>query len=290
MLNKRGNIKVDDQVQKSSFKLYGGETITLLVPDIKIKKFVLNPEPIKMEILYEDDEIIGINKPAGLVVHPGVGNRVGTMANGLIYHFQKLSTLNGKLRPGIVHRLDKDTSGVIIIAKTDYAHANLSKQFETKIVKKEYFGMTWGLWKEKKGKIKTRISRKKSDHTLFEVYKDVGKISTTEYEILEEGRYFSLVKFIPKTGRTHQIRVHSNYKNHPIIGDKKYGGGLEKVKGFTPEVKKIFTKELTKLNRHVLHAKSISFLHPKSHEKLEINAKIPTNLVNLIDAFKKNEL
>ena len=243
-----------------------------------------------MDIVYEDETIIGINKPAGLVVHPGVGNRTGTLVNGLIYHFQTLSTLNGELRPGIVHRLDKDTSGVMIIAKTDTAHADLSKQFETKTVQKKYVGITWGLWQEKGGRIETKLLRKKSDPTLFEVHLDKGKTSVTHYKVLEEGRYYSLVHFIPKTGRTHQIRVHSAHQNHPIMGDRKYGGGLSKIKGFIPEVGKILKKELERLNRHALHSETICIQHPETKSDIEIHAPLPDELNLLLQSLKDNEL
>ena len=213
-----GLVMVDGGIRRSSYKLTGGETVSLYFEETQKKQDHLIPESIPLDIVYEDEAIIGINKSAGLVVHPGVGNRTGTLVNGLIYHFQTLSTLNGELRPGIVHRLDKDTSGVMIIAKTDTAHADLSKQFETKIVQKQYIGITWGLWKEKGGRIETKISRKKSDPTLFEVNPDKGKTSVTHYKVVEEGRYYSLVNFIPETGRTHQIRVQSAHKNHPIMG------------------------------------------------------------------------
>ncbi|SVC50919.1 uncharacterized protein METZ01_LOCUS303773, partial [marine metagenome] len=155
-----GFVKVDGENRRSSYKLTGGETVSLYIEDTQNEQDHLIPESIPLDIVYEDETIIGINKPAGLVVHPGIGNRTGTLVNGLIYHFQTLSTLNGELRPGIVHRLDKDTSGVMIIAKTDTAHADLSKQFETKTVQKKYMGITWGLWQEKGGRIETNLLRK----------------------------------------------------------------------------------------------------------------------------------
>ena len=193
-----GFVQVDGENQRSSYKLNGGETISLYIEKTRNEQNHLTPESIPLDIIYEDEAIIGINKPAGLVVHPGVGNRSGTLVNGLVYHFQSLSTLNGEFRPGIVHRLDKETSGVMIIAKTDTAHADISKQFETKTVQKKYVGITWGLWQEKGGRIETNLLRKKSDPTLFEVHSDKGKTSVTHYKVLEEGRYYSLVNFMPK--------------------------------------------------------------------------------------------
>lgn len=285
-----GFVKVDGENRRSSYKLTGGETVSLYIEDTQNEQDHLIPESIPLDIVYEDETIIGINKPAGLVVHPGIGNRTGTLVNGLIYHFQTLSTLNGELRPGIVHRLDKDTSGVMIIAKTDTAHADLSKQFETKTVQKKYVGITWGLWHEKGGRIETKLLRKKSDPTLFEVHPDKGKTSVTHYEVLDEGRYYSLVHFIPKTGRTHQIRVHSAHQNHPILGDRKYGGGLSKIKGFIPEVGKILKKELERLNRHALHSETICIQHPETKSDIEVNAPLPDELNLLLQSLKDNEL
>ncbi len=285
-----GLVKVDGENQRSSYKLNGGETVSLHIEEIQDIREYLIPEPIPLDIIYEDEAIIGINKPAGLVVHPGVGNRTGTLVNGLIHHFQTLSTLNGDFRPGIVHRLDKDTSGVMIIAKTDTAHADLSKQFELKTVQKQYVGITWGLWNEKEGRIEINISRKKSDPTSFEVHPENGKTSVTHYKVLEEGRYYSLVRFIPKTGRTHQIRVHSSNQNHPIMKDEKYGGGLSKIKGFIPEVGKILKKEFELLNRHALHSETICFQHPITKSNLEIKTPFPNDLKIILNSLKENEL
>ena len=285
-----GLVQVNGENQRSSYKLTGGERISLYIEETQNERDHLIPESIPLDIIYEDEEIIGINKPAGLVVHPGVGNKSGTLVNGLIYHFQMLSTLNGELRPGIVHRLDKDTSGVMIIAKTDTAHAYISKQFETKTVQKKYVGITWGLWQEKEGKIETKLFRKKSDPTLFEVHSDKGKTSVTHYKVLEEGRYYSLVNYMPKTGRTHQIRVHSAYQNHPILGDKKYGGGITKIKGFIPEVGKILKIELERLNRHALHSGTICIKHPGTKSDIEIHAPLPNELNLILGSLKENNL
>ena len=285
-----GFVQVNGENQRSSYKLTGGETISLYIEKKQNEQDHLIPESIPLDIIYEDEEIIGINKPAGLVVHPGVGNKSGTLVNGLIYHFQTLSTLNGELRPGIVHRLDKDTSGVMIIAKTDTAHAFISKQFETKTVQKKYMGITWGLWQKKEGRIETKLLRKKSDPTLFEVHPDKGKTSVTHYKVLVEGRYYSLVNYMPKTGRTHQIRVHSAFQNHPILGDKKYGGGISKIKGFIPEVGKILKIELERLNRHALHSETICIQHPETKSDIEIHAPLPDELNLILRSLKDNEL
>ena len=285
-----GYVEVDGEKRRSSYKLNGGETISLQIEESHPEAEHLASENIPLNILYEDDAIIGINKPAGLVVHPGVSNKSGTLVNGLIHHFQSLSTLNGTLRPGIIHRLDKDTSGVIIVAKTDEAHAECAKQFEMKTVKKKYVGITWGLWEEKSGIIETKILRKKSDPTSFEINSVFGKSAFTEFKVIEEGRYYSAVNFMPKTGRTHQIRVHSTYRNHPIIGDNKYGGGPSRIKGFIPEVQKIFNREITTLNRHALHAEIIYFKHPLNQKIIEITAPIPNAFQKLLKSFREHNL
>lgn len=290
LMIQNGNVKVDGINRRSSFKLSGGETISLQIEDLPSEVEHLTSENIPLNILYEDDEIIGVNKPAGLVVHPGVGNKSGTLVNGLIHHFKSLSTINGTLRPGIIHRLDKDTSGVMIVAKTDEAHSACAKQFSMKSVKKKYLGITWGLWEKKTGIIETKISRKKSDPTLFEVASEYGKSSVTEFNVVEEGRYYSAVNFVPKTGRTHQIRVHSTYQNHPIIGDNKYGGGASRIRGFIPEVQKIFKREIAKMNRHALHSEKICFNHPLTKEEIEITAPIPNAFNKLLDQFRENNL
>ena len=178
----------------------------------------------------------------------------------------------------------------MIIAKTDKVHTALSKQFETKTVQKQYVGITWGLWKEKGGRIKTKIYRKKSGSTSFEVHPDKGKTSLTHYKVVEEGRYYSLVNFIPETGRTHQIRVQSAHKNHPIMGDEKYGGGLNKIKGFIPEIAKILKKEFERLNRHALHSETICFQHPITKLDIEINAPLPDELNLILRSLKENNL
>ena len=232
-----GLVQVDNNYAKASLILDGSEHISYTIPDINIDIKDITPKAIPLEILYEDAYLIAINKQPGLIVHPGNGNADGTLANGLVHYFNKLSDVNGFLRPGIVHRLDKDTSGVILIAKDNTTHRKLSSQFQNRTIKKEYFAITWGKWNEPNGCINNAIKRKRSDPTSYQT-DEAGRESITDYELIKQGEYLSSVAFYPKTGRTHQIRVHSSSMNHPIFGDDKYGGGNQKVKGFIPEVKK----------------------------------------------------
>ena len=225
-------------------------------------------------------------------MHPGINNTSGTLANGLIKHFDNLSNINGELRPGIVHRLDADTSGVILIAKTNEAHLWLSKQFKNRTIKKTYISITWGKWDEKNGEIEGWISRKKSDATTFTFSKDVekGKYSKTEYKVEEQYVNFAKVLFYPLTGRTHQIRVHSSFIGNPIFGDDKYGGGIKKSREYKPKLNKYFSEQLLKFRRYALHAISIDFeLFNNKEKRIKIEAPIPKEFVDLKDSLLKYE-
>ena len=244
----------------------------------------LIPEAIDLNIEYEDSQIIILNKPVGLVVHPGAGINRGTLANALKYHFNKLSKINGTLRPGIVHRLDADTSGIIIIAKTNQAHQFLANQFQERQVKKEYTAITWGKWNPTTGIINKPIGRQKKDPTSFCVCEN-GKDSFTEFKYEKDLNHFSLVSFFPKTGRTHQIRVHSKYLGYPIFGDKKYGGGKSKAYGFMSEYKKIYSKLLDEFKGHALHAKKISFIHPETKKQFTFEIELPNRFLHFINSI-----
>ena len=243
------------------------------------------PEPIELNIIFEDDEIAVIDKPSGLVVHSGISNTSGTLVNGLLFHFNSLSERNQSFRPGIIHRLDKETSGVIVIAKTDFAHSKISKQFQNREVEKKYIALTWGQWKKEHGVIDFSIGRNRKDPTSF-IINEKGKPSLTRYVVEKQFRHLALVSFFPKTGRTHQIRVHSSSLGHPIFGDVKYGGGISKAKGYLPEFANYYKKNIIELGRHVLHAKEIEFKHPTQNKIMNFKSHLPKELLNLISTLE----
>ena len=279
-----GQILVNGNKCKTGYSLEMNDIIQvdLLKEESNLKKLV--PEDLDLTILHEDESIVVINKPAGIIVHPGTGINGGTVANGLAYHFQKLSNVNGDLRPGIVHRLDKDTSGVMAIAKNNSAHTFLADQFKDRKVKKKYIGLTWGLWDNAKGEINEPLLRNKKDPTKYSVNAN-GKISITKYKVEKIFRHSSLVSFFPLTGRTHQIRIHASHIGHPIFGDEKYGGGISRSKGFLPEFKSHYKKIIQKFNRHALHAEKLEFLHPINKQIVKFDSPLPQEFLDLVKSI-----
>ena len=279
-----GQILVNGNKCKTGYSLGMNDIIKVdvLKEESNLKKLV--PENLNLSIIHEDESIVVINKPAGITVHPGTGISSGTVANGLAHHFQELSNVNGDLRPGIVHRLDKDTSGVMVIAKTNSAHTFLANQFKDRKVKKNYIGLTWGLWHNPNGEINEPLLRDKKDPTKYSVNAN-GKNSNTKYKVEKTYRHFSLLSFSPLTGRTHQIRVHASYCGHPIFGDKKYGGGISRSKGFLPEFKSHYKKMIQKFNRHALHAEKLELRHPTSKQIIKFNAPLPQEYLDLVKSI-----
>lgn len=277
------NIKVNGKYVKPSFKLSLGEIININLPPIESS--FLKPEKIFFQIIFEDDDIIIINKPSNLVVHPGAGNKSGTLVNGLVFHFKNLSEVNGEIRPGIIHRLDKDTTGIIIIAKNDHSHKFIANQFEKRTISKKYIALVWGLVKKNFGKIQTPIIRDNKKRTLFKTGKN-GRDALTEYKVLERFEHLTLVELYPKTGRTHQIRVHMSSIGHPIFSDTNYGGGANKAKEFQPKIANEFSRLLKGINRQALHAISISFYHPKTNKKETYIAPIPEDISKIISEVR----
>lgn len=243
------------KITKSGNKLKGKETIVVNIPEDEVLDLI--PEDIPLDIIYEDSDIVVINKSPNLVVHPAHGNYTGTLVNALLYHIKDLSTINGVIRPGIVHRLDKDTSGVIVVAKNDEAHGKLSEMFKEKTLEKTYVCITKGIFKEKSGKVETLIGRDPRDRKKMAVVNENGKIAISNYEVLDEGKNHSLVKVRIETGRTHQIRVHMKHLNHPIMGDTTYGNGSEGAE------------------RQMLHAYSLKFTHPTKNIEMRVIAPLP---------------
>ena len=252
------------------------------------KKISITPNRMDLDILYDDEDIIVINKSSGIVVHPGAGNYEKTLVNGLLFKFKNnLSGIGGKLRPGIVHRIDKDTSGVIVVAKNDIAHINLSEQFKNHTIKRVYEALIWGSLNPQNGTIKEKISRSVKNRQIMAVRKEKGKMSITNYATLKIFQNLnlpkiSLIECRLETGRTHQIRVHMNFKGNPILGDKSYGK-LKKFKKIDP----ILENKINNFNRQALHPKSLGFVHPKTKKELFFEARRPKDFDELIKNLKK---
>lgn len=260
-LIKEEQIKVNYKKIKSSYKIEENDEIEVIIPEIQEVEII--PEDIKIDIIFEDKDIAVINKQAGLVVHPAQGHYSGTLVNAILYHIKDLSGINGEMRPGIVHRLDKDTSGLIIIAKNDKVHLELTNMFQNKEIKKTYLAIVKGKLNKKKGRIATQIGRDRNDRKKMAVLDSLtqGKNAITNFRVIDQNEKFSLLKVDIETGRTHQIRVHMKYMGYPILGDAVYG---------RPDSEK----------RQMLHAYKLEFLHPITKEKMEIIAELP-------DDFKK---
>ena len=250
-------VLVNGKSVKSGEKLKQGDIIEVL--DYQTKELDLAPENIDIDIVYQDDDLAVINKPQGLVVHPANGNENGTLVNALLYHLTNLSSINGVVRPGIVHRLDKDTSGLLIVAKNDKAHVSLSKQIELKTCHRHYLALCDGNLTQDSGTITTHISRSKKDRKQMAVCDDQeGKIAITNYTVLERFGNYTLVEFVLQTGRTHQIRVHSKHIKHPIVGDQTYGNKCK-----------------FNINGQLLHAYKIEFTQPTTNQRLCFESKLP---------------
>ena len=279
---KSGQVLVDGEKLKSSAILKGDERVEgeLLV----VVEDEIIAENIPLDILYEDDDLAIINKISGMVVHPGSGNHNGTLVNALIYHFKSLSGLNYS-RPGIVHRLDKDTSGVIVIAKNDRAHQHLSKQFADRTVKKVYRAIAWGNVPEK-GKVEGLIGRHPADRKAFKMVNNLGRESLTRFTLDESLPPLSFVTLYPKTGRTHQIRVHLKSIGHPILADDMYGGGKKMIKSFHVKYTQILNRLFKNMNRVALHAEKLEITHPTTGDKMRFQAPIPDDMENALNLLR----
>jgi 23S rRNA pseudouridine1911/1915/1917 synthase len=289
-----GFVTVNGKRVQPSHKISPGEVICVQIP--KSPPPDVLPEAIPLDILFEDDYLIVLNKPAGMVTHPAFGNYTGTLVNALLYHCNNhLSTLNDPTRPGIVHRLDKDTSGVMVVAKEDATHAYLAKQFARRTIEREYWAVVWGRFDQENsltaksirrtGTIDAALGRSKSDRKKIVVVKE-GKAAVTEYEVLEEFAYLSLVKLKLRTGRTHQIRVHLHHVGHPVFGDPTYGG-RRIAWGGTEKPKKEEVQHLLKLiTRQALHAKTIGFVHPKTREVMKFDSSLPEDMTAVLAALR----
>ena len=265
-----GQITVNGVTKKASYKVKGGEIITVKIPPPRELEVV--PEKIPLDIVYEDEDLVVVNKKAGMVVHPAEGNWDGTLVNALLYHCQNLSGIGGILRPGIVHRLDKDTSGLLVVAKNDLAHQSLAEQIKEKKAIREYWAIVHGFLKSKEGTINLPIGRDTKDRQKMAVVAG-GKPAQTLYWVTEEYKKgFSLIKTKLLTGRTHQIRVHFSHLGHPVLGDPKYG----------PKNNPFGVK------RQMLHAFKLSFMHPRRRELVEFTAPLPEDFQKVLTALRAN--
>ena len=278
------NIKINKkQIIASSEKIKENDLIEVNMPEIKTN--YIKPKKINLDIIYEDEDIIVINKNSGLIVHPGAGNKDETLVNGLLYLYKNnLSNLNGEFRPGIVHRIDKDTSGIIVVAKNNHAHALLSEQFSKHTISRKYVALVWGVIRPLNGKISTLISRSKKNRQLMSVSDRLGKQAITNYKTIKtfsskEIPKISLVECILETGRTHQIRVHLEYKGNPLVGDKKYGKKKTKFK----KINKKFNEMLSSFSRQALHAKSLGFIHPTKKKFVNFDSRLPNDFKKMLD-------
>jgi len=287
-LIKDGHVRINSiTIYEASKKIKENDKIDIYFPPPK--ETSIKPYKVALNILFEDEDLIIINKSPGVVVHPGAGNYEKTIVNGLLFKYQnKLSSVGGKLRPGIVHRIDKDTSGLIVVAKNDNAHINLSKQFSNHSIKRTYEALVWGSLMPKNGKIKENISRSVKNRQLMAVRKEKGKVAITNYKTIEIFQNINVPKisFLEcnlETGRTHQIRVHMNFKGNPILGDKSYGKQKKKYK----MIDRNLEKKINSFSRQALHAKSLGFIHPRTGKEIFFQGKRPKDFEELIKSLKK---
>ena len=281
-----GDIYVNDIAVKSNYKVKPFDVIRLMLTHPPFDNTVL-PEDIPLDIVYEDDALLLINKPPDFVVHPGHGNYTGTLVNALAFHFDNLP-MNSSERPGLVHRIDKDTSGLLVIAKTEQAMTFLAKQFEDKTSDREYIALVWGNVKEDEGTVEGNIGRHLKDRMQMAVFPegDQGKPAVTHYKVLERLGYVTLISCKLETGRTHQIRVHMKYIGHTIFNDARYGGDLI-LKGTTFTKYKQFVDNCFKtLPRQALHAKTLGFQHPTTKEFMSFDTELPQDMKDCIEKWR----
>jgi 23S rRNA pseudouridine1911/1915/1917 synthase len=288
-----GSIRVDGQEIKPNFKVKPGQSITVLVPKPPGGGTRVVPQRIPLDIIYEDDDLLVLHKPAGLVVHPGVGHWRGTLVNALAWHFQQNKAPvvgDGQdNRVGLVHRIDKNTSGLMVVAKTEYALSHLAKQFFYHTVQRTYYAMVWGEPEADQGTVRGHVGRDRKDRQLFTVYPegDHGKWAVTHFKVLERLYYVSLIQCNLETGRTHQIRVHMKHLGHPLFSDERYGGDYI-VKGTVFSKYKMFVqKAFNIMPRHALHAKSLGFIHPTTGEAMYFDSELPADFNDALSEWRQ---
>jgi 23S rRNA pseudouridine1911/1915/1917 synthase len=275
------DVLVNRSPAKPSQKLHAGDEIEVELIVAPSSQF--QPENIPLEIIYEDQELIVVNKPAGLIVHPAAGVQTGTLANALVYHFDQLSTTAGAIRPGIVHRIDKDTSGLLVVAKTETAHENLSDQFRERKVFKSYLALVHGVVVQDSGRIEQPLARDPRNRTRMAIVRG-GRSAISIFSVHRRFERFTLLDVEIKTGRTHQIRVHLASLKHPVVGDEVYGSGRDNTVQDSQ-----LRATIRKLGRHFLHAEQLGFTHPRTGEQMKFTAPLPGALQELLDSLEKGE-
>lgn len=275
-----GLVSLNNKPAKAGVKIKTGDKIAITIPPPQA--IAAEPEKIQLDILYEDKHIIVINKPPGLTVHPGAGCAKGTLVNALLYHCKDLSGIGGALRPGIVHRIDKDTSGVIIAAKTDKAHQSLSQQFKEHSIKRRYLTIVWGVVKNDEGTIDLPIGRHISERKKMSVRTKRGRRAVTHYRVIKRFNNFTLLEASLETGRTHQIRVHLSAIHHPVAGDPVYGK-KNMPSGLSPKLAML----LKNLKRQALHAQTLGIIHPETKEYMEFTSPLPDDMNTIIRALEE---
>ena len=281
-----GLVLVNGRAVKSSHTLAPGDVIDITFPRPPRPDAI--PENIPLDIVFEDEFLIVVNKPAGMVTHPAHGHYTGTLVNALLYHCQSLSMANTGLRPGIVHRLDKDTSGLMVVAKNDVVHHQLAKQFSQRTIDREYWAIAWGKFKSAiggRGTVEATIGRSKSNRKKVVVLAE-GKHSLTEYEVMQQFDFVSVLRLKMKTGRTHQIRVHLAHIGHPVFGDPTYGGRNHHWGGLDGKKAQQARNLLDMIQRQALHAKTIGFVHPVRNTPMKFESNLPTDMSEVIKKLR----
>lgn len=275
-----GAVLINGKRVKPSYPIAPNDIIDITFP--RPPRTEAKPENIPLDIIYEDDQLLIVNKAAGMVTHPAYGNYTGTLVNALLHHCNKLSKVNTESRPGIVHRLDKETTGLMVIAKNNVAHHFLAKQFSKRTIDREYWAIVWGQFKKSKGTIEANLGRSKRDRKKVAVTAE-GKHAITEYEVLKQFDFLSLVRLKLKTGRTHQIRVHLAHIGHPVFGDPTYSGRSNIWNGLEGK-KALHAQNLLEIiSRQALHAKTIGFIHPKTKELVKFDSELPGDMREVLE-------
>lgn len=284
-----GFVHVNDRPVKSNYKVRAGDVVTLML-DRPRHDSTIEPEEMPLDIVYEDDQLMVVNKPAGLVVHPGAGNFHGTLVNAIAWHMKDVPSYDpNNPEVGLVHRIDKDTSGLLVVAKTPEAKTSLSVQFFNKTTHRSYNALVWGHFTEDEGRIEGNIARDPKDRlrmTVMPPDSGIGKPAVTHYRVIERFGYVTLIECILETGRTHQIRAHMKHIGHPLFGDERYGG-CEILRGNRSTSYRAFIQNCFKLcNRQALHARTLGFVHPKKHQQMDFTSALPTDLEALIEKWR----